>query len=88
MERNHPNWSVFFSKSLPGSIPGVPGDSLEGTVRRAAPMPVFVIEDLKAKSAAWDSPVTNARGPEVQDWVADIWLVVRQSSTAASTCVR
>ncbi|XP_026331257.1 uncharacterized protein LOC113238638 [Hyposmocoma kahamanoa] len=44
-------------------------ETLERAVR-AAPTPVLVMGDLNAKSAAWGSPVTNARGPELEDWAA------------------
>ncbi|XP_026331173.1 uncharacterized protein LOC113238563 [Hyposmocoma kahamanoa] len=62
-------------------------ETLERAVRRAAPTPVLVLGDLNAKSAAWGSPVTNARGPVLEDWAAALGLVVLNWGHA-NTCVR
>ncbi|XP_024889723.1 uncharacterized protein LOC112466071 [Temnothorax curvispinosus] len=37
---------------------------------RFGPAPIVVAGDLNAKSALWGSPVTNAWGSEVEDWMA------------------
>ncbi|XP_026327647.1 uncharacterized protein LOC113235940 [Hyposmocoma kahamanoa] len=62
-------------------------ETLERTVRRAAPTRVLVLGDFNAKSAAWGSPVTNARGPELENWAAVLGLAILNRGHA-NTCVR
>ncbi|XP_071652145.1 uncharacterized protein [Temnothorax longispinosus] len=38
---------------------------------RFDPAPIVVAGDLNAKSVMWGSPVTNARGREVEEWMAE-----------------
>jgi hypothetical protein len=56
-------------------------------VRRAAPRPVIVMGDLNAKSTAWGSPITDARGRVVCGWAAATGLVLLNRGTDL-TCVR
>jgi endonuclease/exonuclease/phosphatase (EEP) superfamily protein YafD len=42
---------------------------VETVIRRHLPRPMLVVGDLNAKSGAWDSPVTNAKGADVEEWV-------------------
>ncbi|XP_026331368.1 uncharacterized protein LOC113238749, partial [Hyposmocoma kahamanoa] len=62
-------------------------ETLERAVRRAAPTPVLVLGDFNAKSAAWGSPVTNTRGPELENWAAVLGLAILNRGHA-NTCVR
>lgn len=62
-------------------------ERLEQVVRRTAPMQVFMMGDLNAKSVVWGSPVTDARGSTLGDWVATVGLEVLNRGHA-NTCVR
>lgn len=62
-------------------------ERLERAVRRAAPAQVLLMGDLNAKSDAWGSPVTDARGAALADWVATVGLEILNRGHA-NTCVR
>jgi hypothetical protein len=62
-------------------------ENLARVMRRSAPMPVLLMGDLNAKSAAWGSPVTDVRGAELRDWALVMGLAVVNQGRA-NTCVR
>lgn len=62
-------------------------DRVGAAVRRAMPAPVIVLGDFNAKSAAWGSPDTDARGEAVEEWAAVYGLVLLNRG-AVNTCVR
>ena len=56
-------------------------------IGQCRPRPVLVAGDLNAKSTAWGSPATDARGEALEDWLVSSGLsVVNRGSV--STCVR
>jgi hypothetical protein len=60
---------------------------VETAIRRHLPRSVLVAGDLNAKSGAWGSPVTNAKGADVEEWVEGLNLLVLNRG-CAPTCVR
>ncbi|XP_047989238.1 uncharacterized protein LOC125228625 [Leguminivora glycinivorella] len=78
---------TYFSPNRPLSDFEIYLDDLERLIRRLAPTPVLLMGDLNAKSAAWGSAVTDARGQTLRDWVAALGLVVLNRGRA-NTCVR
>ncbi|CAB3254559.1 unnamed protein product [Arctia plantaginis] len=61
--------------------------SLETSIRRLASGHVLVLGDFNAKSIAWGSPRTDARGEAVEEWAASVGLcLLNRGST--NTCVR
>ncbi|CAH2208808.1 jg14054, partial [Pararge aegeria aegeria] len=56
-------------------------------VSRIHPRPVFVLGDFNAKSAAWGSSITNARGRILEEWAIEQGLVVLNQGSV-HTCVR
>ncbi|KAJ0172319.1 hypothetical protein K1T71_012292 [Dendrolimus kikuchii] len=56
-------------------------------VARSRPRPVLVLGDLNAKSVAWGSPSTCARGEALEEWVIEKGLVVLNRGSV-HTCVR
>ncbi|KAJ0175856.1 hypothetical protein K1T71_009015 [Dendrolimus kikuchii] len=56
-------------------------------VARSRPRPVLVLGDLNAKSVAWGSPRTCARGEALEEWVIEKGLVVLNRGSV-HTCVR
>jgi hypothetical protein len=62
-------------------------ENLARVLRREAPKPVLLMGDLNAKSAAWGSPVTDARGETLRDWAVTMGLAVVNQGRA-NTCVR
>ena len=56
-------------------------------IGQCRPRPVLIAGDLNAKSTAWGSPVTNARGGVLEDWLVSSGLsIINQGSVF--TCVR
>lgn len=51
------------------------------------PCSVLLLGDFNAKSPAWGSPVTNARGEELEEWAALMGLIVANRGSV-QTCVR
>lgn len=63
-------------------------DSLAGAVRRCLfARPTIVLGDFNAKSTAWGSPRTDARGAAVLDWAAGLGLRLLNRGSA-NTCRR
>lgn len=60
---------------------------VEAAIRRHLPRPVLVAGDLNAKSGAWGSSVTNAKGATVEEWMEGLDLLVLNRGRAP-TCVR
>ena len=56
-------------------------------IGRCHPRPVLVAGDLNAKSTAWGSPVTNARGEVLVEWLVSSGLAVLNRGSV-NTCVR
>jgi hypothetical protein len=56
-------------------------------VGQLLPHPVIVAGDFNAKSTAWGSPATNARGATLEEWAIATGLAVINQGTA-NTCVR
>ncbi|XP_075983175.1 uncharacterized protein LOC142981264 [Anticarsia gemmatalis] len=56
-------------------------------VRWAHPSPVLVAGDFNAKSVAWGSPATNARGQALEEWAVSLGLVLTNRGSV-NTCVR
>ncbi|XP_047544466.1 uncharacterized protein LOC125076778 [Vanessa atalanta] len=56
-------------------------------VGQASPNPVLVAGDFNAKSTAWGSPSTDARGEALEEWAVSLGLAVINSGSE-STCVR
>ncbi|KAJ0169324.1 hypothetical protein K1T71_015208 [Dendrolimus kikuchii] len=56
-------------------------------VARSRPRPLLVLGDFNAKSVAWGSPSTCARGESLEEWAIEQGLVVLNRG-AAHTCVR
>ncbi|KAJ0182129.1 hypothetical protein K1T71_002851 [Dendrolimus kikuchii] len=56
-------------------------------VARSRPRPVLVLGDFNAKSVAWGSPSTCARGESLEEWAIEQGLVVLNRGSEY-TCVR
>ncbi|KAJ0175991.1 hypothetical protein K1T71_008165 [Dendrolimus kikuchii] len=56
-------------------------------VARSRPRPVLVLGDFNAKSVAWGSPRTCARGEALEEWAIEKGLVVLNRGSV-HTCVR
>lgn len=56
-------------------------------VRQISPNPALVAGDFNAKSAAWGSSVTDARGEVLEEWAVSLGLAVLNNGSE-STCVR
>jgi hypothetical protein len=56
-------------------------------IGRSHPHPVLVAGDLNAKSVAWGSPATDARGDELLEWAISSGLEIQNRGTV-NTCVR
>ena len=56
-------------------------------IGRHLPGLVLVAGDLNAKSVVWGSPATNARGEVLEEWVAELGLLVLNRGSV-HTCVR
>ncbi|XP_047996609.1 uncharacterized protein LOC125234422 [Leguminivora glycinivorella] len=56
-------------------------------VGQLSPRPVIVAGDFNAKSTAWGSPATDARGATLEEWAVASGLAVINQGTA-NTCVR
>ncbi|KAJ0183263.1 hypothetical protein K1T71_001239 [Dendrolimus kikuchii] len=54
---------------------------------RILPHPIMVLGDFNAKSSAWGSRVTDARGEALEEWALETGLQVLNRGTAL-TCVR
>lgn len=62
-------------------------DEIGARVGQFLPRPVIVAGDFNAKSTAWGSPVTDARGAALEEWALAADLVVINQGTT-ETCVR
>ncbi|KAM3960856.1 putative 115 kDa protein in type-1 retrotransposable element R1DM [Aphomia sociella] len=62
-------------------------DGLGTVLRLYSARPVLVMGDFNAKSAAWGSPVTDARGRDLEEWATTADLTVLNRGSVA-TCVR
>ncbi|CAG9581133.1 unnamed protein product [Danaus chrysippus] len=62
-------------------------DSLGPVVGQLAPLQVFVLGDLNAKSTAWGNPRTTPKGRELEAWALTAGLSLLNSGTV-QTCVR
>lgn len=60
---------------------------LGSIVSSSRPRPVIVLGDFNAKSKAWGSPATNARGELVEDWAIEQGLILLNRGSV-QTCVR
>lgn len=60
---------------------------LGAVVNRYHPRPVLLLGDLNAKSAAWGSPVTDAKGEALEEWAVTTGLTVLNRGSVY-TCVR
>lgn len=58
--------------------------TLEEAAGRSTPAPVLVMGDFNAKSAAWGSQVTNARGPALEDWAVALGVNVLNRGRAST----
>lgn len=78
---------VYFAPSL--SLADMEDIILElGTVvSRSRPRPVIVLGDFNAKSTAWGSPATDARGELVEEWAVEQGLLLLNRGSV-QTCVR
>ncbi|CAH2107634.1 unnamed protein product [Euphydryas editha] len=79
-------YGVYFSPNRSLAAYEVFLHNLETSIRRA-PGPVLVLGDFNAKSTAWGSPRTDARGAAVEEWAAAADLVLLNRGSA-QTCVR
>lgn len=61
--------------------------ALEGVMAQNRSNSVLIAGDLNAKSQAWGSPVTNARGIALEDWIIANGLVILNQGSVY-TCVR
>lgn len=62
-------------------------DEVENVIRRHLPCPVLIAGDPNAKSTAWGSSTTNARGEALEEWAEELGLLVLNRGRAL-TCVR
>lgn len=60
-------------------------DEVEIVIRRHLPRPVLVAGDPNAKSTAWGSSATNARGEALEEWAEELGLSVLNRGRAL-TC--
>ncbi|XP_060810094.1 uncharacterized protein LOC132904197 [Amyelois transitella] len=60
---------------------------VEALVLRCHPLPVLAAGDLNAKSTAWGSPATDARGALIEKWLITNGLAVVNRGTVP-TCMR
>lgn len=60
---------------------------LEASIRRLAARQLVVMGDFNAKSTAWGSPATDARGDVLLEWAAAVGLGICNRGSA-NTCVR
>lgn len=60
---------------------------LGALIGQTLPRPVLVAGDFNAKSTAWGSPLTDARGEALQDWVTMVGLCILNQGSI-NTCVR
>lgn len=74
-----PNKSLIEFESFLGGLGAFIGQYL--------PCSVLILGDFNAKSPAWGSPVTNARGEELEEWTALMGLVVVNRGSV-QTCIR
>lgn len=78
---------VYFSPNRPLSDFENFLEVLATVVGRAAPRQVCLLGDLNAKSAAWGSPATDARGRAVGTWAVSSGLSLLNRGSV-QTCVR
>ena len=62
-------------------------DDVGALIGQCHPRPVLVAGDLNAKSMAWGSPVTDARGGALEEWLVSTGLAVLNRGSV-DTCVR
>lgn len=62
-------------------------DGLEACVRRLQAMPTIIAGDFNSWSRTWGSKKTGARGRVLEEWAAELDLILLNKGTTA-TCVR